>query len=427
MLTLLLVVFVLLLASGMPIAFAMSGSALAALVFRSDFPLDIFIQKTFSAGNSFSLLAIPFFVLAGELMTVSRLTDGLVALCDSLVGHVKSGMASVSVLACMIFAGISGSGVADTAAIGSVVIPQLTAKGYPRGLAASLLATAGALGPIIPPSILMIIYGSIAELSVGRLFLAGAVPGILMGLGFMAVAYVWNRKRGWESGSGRHFSLRKVGSTFQGAVLALITPIIIIGGIVSGIFTATEAGVVAAAYALGAALLTRRIGLRDIRTVLIRSSLISTLPLFIIATAAIFGWILAVQHFPEMVQRFLLTVSLGNRYLAAVLILSFLVFLGFFVEVISIMIIFTPILAPMAPTLGFDPIHWGLMMVVAINMGGVTPPVASQLYVAGSIAGCGLDEMSRYVFPFVAVMYAVLILCLFVPDVAMLLPRWVFR
>ncbi|HSC70507.1 MAG TPA: TRAP transporter large permease [Candidatus Methylomirabilis sp.] len=426
MLTLLIVTFAILLASGMPIAFAMSGSALAALVFLSDFPLDVFIQKTFSAGSSFSLLAIPFFVLAGELMTVSRLTDGLVELCDALVGHVKSGMASVSVLACMIFAGISGSGVADTAAIGSVVVPQLISKGYPRGMAASLLATAGALGPIIPPSILMIIYGSIAELSIGRLFLAGAMPGVLMGLGFMAVAYVWNTKRGWESGSGKRFSLQRVRTTFRGALLALVTPIIIIGGIVSGAFTATEAGVVAAAYALVAALATRRLAMANIRAALIRSGLIATLPLFIIATAAIFGWILAVQHFPEMVQSFLLSASLGSRHLAAALILSFLVALGFFVEVISIMIIFTPILAPMAGPLGFDPIHWGLMMVLAINMGGVTPPVASQLYVAGSIAGCGLDEMSRYVLPFVGVMYVVLILCLFVPGVAMFLPRLVF-
>lgn len=427
MLTLLIVSFAILLAFGMPIAFSMSGSALAALIFRSDFPLDVFIQKTFTAGSSFPLLAIPFFVLAGELMTTSRMTDGLVALCDALVGHVKSGMASVSILACMIFAGISGSGVADTAAIGTVMVPQLIAKGYPRGMAASLLATAGALGPIIPPSILMIIYGSIAELSVGRLFLAGAVPGVLMGLGFMAVAYVWNTRQGWEAGSGQTFRLRRVGTTLRGAIPALITPVVIIGGIVSGVFTATEAGGVAAVYALAVALGTGRIGLREVRAVLLRSSLICTLPLFIVSTAAIFGWILAVQHFPQMVQNFLLSVSLGNRFLAAVLILSFLVALGFFVEVISIMIIFTPILAPLGPALGFDPIHWGLMQVLAINMGGVTPPVASQLYVAGSIAGCGLDEMSRYVIPFVAVMYAALILVLFLPDVAMFLPRVVFK
>ncbi len=426
MLILLIATFAILLALGMPIAFAMSGSALTALLLRGDFPLDVFIQKTFTAGGSFTLLAIPFFVLAGELMTVSRLTDGLVALCDALVGHVKSGMASVSILACMIFAGISGSGVADTAAIGTVMVPQLVAKGYPRGMAASLLATAGALGPIIPPSILMIIYGSIAELSVGRLFLAGAVPGVLMGLGFMAVAYIWNTRRGWEAGSGKPFSWGRVGMSFRGAILALITPVVIIGGIVSGVFTATEAGVVAAVYALAAALVTGRIGFREIRAVLIRSSLICTLPLFIISTAAIFGWILAVQHFPQMVQGAVLSVSLGNRFLAAALILTFLVALGFFVEVISIMIVFTPILAPLGPALGFDPIHWGLMQVLAINMGGVTPPVASQLYVAGSIAGCGLDEMSRYVFPFIGVMYAVLILVLFVPDLAMALPRLVF-
>ena len=427
MLTLLVVTFAVLLALGIPIAFAMSGSALVALIFRSDFPLDVFIQKTFTAGSSFSLLAIPFFVLAGELMTVSRLTDGLVTLCDALVGHVKSGMATVSILACMIFAGISGSGVADTAAIGTVMVPQLIAKGYPRGMAASILANAGALGPIIPPSILMIIYGSIAELSVGRLFLAGAVPGIIMGLGFMGVTYVWNTKRGWEAGSGQPFSLRRVGTTFRGAILSLITPVIIIGGIVSGAFTPTESGVVAAVYALATAGLTGRMNLRSLREVLLRASLISTLSLFIVSTAAIFGWILAVQHFPETVQTFLLSVTLGNRFLAAVLILTFLVALGFFVEVISIMIIFTPIFAPLGPALGFDPIHWGLMQVVAINMGGVTPPVASQLYVAGSIAGCGLDEMTRYVFPFVGIFYAVLILVLFVPDVAMFLPRLVFK
>lgn len=427
MLTLLIASFAALLSLGLPIAFAMSGSALAAIVFRSDFPLDVFIQKTFNAGSSFSLLAIPFFVMAGELMTASRLTDGLVTLCDALVGHLKSGMATVSVLACMIFAGISGSGVADTAAIGTVMVPQLTAKGYPRGMAASLLATAGALGPIIPPSILMIIYGSIAELSVGRLFLAGAVPGVLMGLGFMTVAYVWNTKRGWETGSGRPFSLTQVGRSFRGAVFALVTPIIIIGGIVTGAFTPTESGVVAAVYGVLAAWLNRCLPLAELRRVLVRSGLISTLSLFIVSTASIFGWILAVQHFPQLVQHVLLAVSGGNRYVAAVFILTFIVALGFFVEVISIMIIFTPIFAPLGLALGFDPIHWGLMQVIAMNMGGVTPPVASQLYVAGSIAGCGLDEMSRYVFPFVTVMYVVLILCLFVPEVAMFLPRLVFK
>lgn len=419
--------FVLLILLATPIAFAMGGSALLTLLLRGDIPLTVVIQKTFAAGSSFSLLAIPFFVLAGEVMTASRMTVSLVKLCDALVGHVRSGLASVSILACMVFAGISGSGVADTAAIGTVMIPQLIEKGYPRGRAAAIIAAGGALGPIIPPSLLMIIYGSIAELSVGALFLSGAVPGIMMGLGFMAVTYVWNLRGKWESGSGQRFSVGRVAGSLPGAVLPLITPVIIIGGIVGGIFTATEAGVVAAVYALVTALASRNLGLMGLKAIFVRAMLISTLSLFIISMAAIFGWILAIQHFPQAVQHFLLTITRGNQFLSAALILSFLVGLGFVVEVISIMIIFTPILAPLGPALGYDPIHWGLLQVLAINMGGVTPPVATHLYVSGSIAGCGLGEVSRYVMPLTAVMYAVLILVLLFPDLAMYLPRLFFH
>jgi C4-dicarboxylate transporter DctM subunit len=427
MLAMLFAAFVLLILLGTPIAFAMSGSALLTLLILGNIPLTVVVQKTFTAGSSFSLLAIPFFVLAGEVMTASRMTVGLVKLCDALVGHVRSALASVSLLACMVFAGISGSGVADTAAVGTVMIPQLIEKGYPRGRAAAIIAAGGGLGPIIPPSLLMIIYGSIAELSVGALFLSGAIPGVLMGTGLILIAYIWNLRGRWESGSSRAFSVRRVVGSVPNAALPLITPVIIIGGIVGGVFTATEAGVVAAVYALMAALLSRNLHLRDLKRTFVRAMLIATLSLFIISMASIFGWILAIQHFPEAVQTFLLGITRGNQFLAAALILSFLVALGFVVEVISIMIIFTPILAPLGPALGYDPIHWGLLQVMAINMGGITPPVATHLYVSGSIAECSLGEVSRHVMPLAAVMYAVLLLVLLVPDVAMFLPRLFFR
>jgi C4-dicarboxylate transporter DctM subunit len=427
MIATLFIIFALLILLGTPIAFAMSGSALLTIVLLGDIPLSVIVQKTFKAGSSFSLLAIPFFVLAGEVMTASRMTGGLVRLCDALVGHVRSALASVSILACMVFAGISGSGVADTAAIGTVMIPQLIQKGYPRGRAAAIIAAGGALGPIIPPSLLMIIYGSIAELSVGALFLSGAIPGIIMGIGLILTAYIWNIRGRWESGSGQNFSTKRLVSCIPGATLPLITPVIIIGGIVGGIFTATEAGVIAAVYALVAAFASRNLPIKELKEIFVRAMLTSTLSLFIISMASIFGWILAIQHFPQIVQAFLLEITRGNQFLAAVLILSFLVALGFVVEVISIMIIFTPILAPLGPALGYDPIHWGLLQVLAINMGGVTPPVATHLYVSASIAECRLGEVSRHVMPLTAVMYAVLLLVLLFPDVAMFLPQLFFH
>ena len=426
MLTILFTGFFVMLVVAMPIAFAMSGSAILALVVQGQIPLTLVVQRIYAGGDSFPLLAIPFFIMAGELMTRSGMTDSLVDLCDALLGHLRNGLASVSILACMIFAGISGSGSADAAAIGTVMTPQLIGKGYPKGLAAAIIATGGALGPIIPPSILMILYGAIAEQSVGKLFLAGFVPGVLIGLGLMGVSYVWNLKQGWEAGSGRKPSLQALVRALGKAALPLGTPVIIIGGIVGGIFTATEAGVVATVYALAAALLTGRMSLGKIKTVLVRSGLLSSLSLFVVSMASIFGWIMAREGFPSTVSDVLLRISGGNSLLAATYVIVMLLILGFFVEVIAMMIIFVPVLAPLAPALGFDPIHWGLLMVLAMNVGGVTPPVGTNLFIAASIARCGLGEISRYVMPFVAVFCLVIFLVLMIPPLALWVPRIFF-
>jgi tripartite ATP-independent transporter DctM subunit len=420
-------VFLGMLLLGMPIAFAMATSAITALTFFSTIPLSVVVQKLFAAGSSYPLLAIPLFVLTGELMTLAGMTSQLVRFCDTLVGHWRGGLASVAILSCMIISGISGSGIADCAAIGTIMIPQLIGKGYPRGMASAIVGTGSALGPIIPPSILMVIYASIAEISVGALFLAGIVPGIVITGGLMGVAYAMNRRYGWDRAGGARATLREIGRAAREATLPLLGPVLIIGGIVSGAFTATEAGAVGAAYALFAVWWFGRFRLADLRAALVRTALISTLSLFIISMAGVFGWILAVENFPQAVRSLLVAVGLGSPTLTALYILTFLVLLGFFVEVISILIIFTPILAPMASLLGVDPVHWALLLVMAVNMGGVTPPVATNLYVSSSIARCSMDQTSRYVFPSVAVLYLVLVLTLFVPGFATLLPRLLMR
>jgi len=414
-------------ALGMPIAFAMAASAITTLAFFGNVPMSVVVQKVFAAGSSYPLLAIPLFVLAGELMTMAGMTAQLVRFCDSLVGHWRGGLAGVAILSCMIISGISGSGVADCAAIGTIMIPQLIGKGYPRGMASSIVGTGSALGPIIPPSILMVICASIAEISVGELFLAGFLPGFLITAGLMAVAYAMNLQAGWDRAGHRRATLREIGRAAREATLPLLAPVIIIGGIVTGVFTATEAGVVGAAYGLFAVWYYGRLTFGGLKEVFVRSALVSALSLFIISMAAVFGWILAVENFPQAIRSLLISLGMGSPTLTAIYILTFLVFLGFLVEVISMLIIFTPILAPMASALGMDPVHWGLLLVMAINMGGVTPPVAANLYVSSSIASCKLDETSRYVFPLVAVLYIVLILTIFVPGLATWLPRLFMR
>ena len=419
-------IFLGLLLLGMPIAFAMGTSAIAALAFFGSIPLSIVVQKLFAAGSSYPLLAIPLFVLTGELMTLAGMTAQLVRFCETLVGHWRGGLASVAILSCMIISGISGSGIADCAAIGTIMIPQLVRKGYPAGMASAIVGTGSALGPIIPPSILMVIYASIAEISVGALFLAGVLPGFAITAGLMLVAYVMNRRAGWDRAGRPRATPGEIGQAARDATLPLLGPVLIIGGIVIGAFTATEAGAVGAAYGLFAVWWFGRFRLPDLRAALVRTALVSTLSLFIISMAGIFGWILAVENFPAAVRTLLLAVGMGSPTLTALYILTFLVLLGFFVEVISILIVFTPILAPLAGPLGLDPIHWALLLVMAVSMGGVTPPVATNS-TSRAASPAAPWTTSRYVFPAVGVLYLVVVLTVFVPGLATLLPRWLMR
>jgi C4-dicarboxylate transporter DctM subunit len=421
-LSLLFVSFFALLFIGVPIAFAMAASAILALLAGTNVPLIIAVQRIYAGADSFSLLAIPFFIIAGEVMTVSRMTDAIVALCHSVLGRLRSGLAGVTVAACVIFSGISGSGSADTAAVGSVMIPQLVARGYPRGLAAAIVAVAGALGPIIPPSILMVIYAAIAEVSIGRMFLAGILPGLLIGAGLFGFLYVLNRYRGFEVPDEGRLDLREVGRALKGSALPLGTPLVIIGGIVGGVFTVTEASVVAAVYALVAAYLYRGLSWPESKEIFLRSGLLSSLSLFVIAMSAIFSWILAREGLPHIVIKLISSWS-GDQPLAGVfLVILALLVLGIFIEVLPLIVIFTPVLSPLGTALGYDPIHWGLLMIMTMNIGGVTPPVGSNLFIAASIARCNLSEMTSWAWALTGVHVVVVIVVALWPALALWIP-----
>jgi C4-dicarboxylate transporter DctM subunit len=417
--------FLVLLLLETPIAFAMGVSSLIALLFHPNLPLTLMISRMFVGVDSFPLMAIPFYILAGELMEKGGISERLVRFSTSLVGHLRGGLAMVAVLASMIFAGISGSAAADASAIGSIMVPAMIKKGYRRDFVVSIQASAAAIGPIIPPSILMIIYGSISGVSIGAMFMGGFIPGILIGLALMVGIHLFAKSQGYAGET--RATLFQVGRSFRDAVTALVLPLIIIGGILSGIFTATEAGVVAAVYAfLVSFLIYRELRLSMLRQILVSSALTSAMVMLIVSCSSIFGWLLAREGFPEMAVSALLSIS-DNPSVVLFLVLIFLLLLGCFIEIVAATIILVPVLAPIAAQFGFDPIHYAVIIVIALVVGGVTPPVGILLYITSGLAKVKLSEVTRTVWPFVAIMVGILLLAAYIPNMVLFIPNLFFK
>jgi len=423
MISALVIFFVIFLIIGVPIAFSIGLASMLSLSFAKGLPLLLVPQRMTVAADSFSLLAIPLFLLAGEMMNRGGITKRLVDFSNSLVGHVRGGIGMSSILASMIFAGISGSAVADTSAIGSILVPTMVEKKYKRGLVASLQACAGTMGPIIPPSILMILYGSITGVSIGGLFLAGFIPGVLIGLGLMLVTYVYSFIPGHEGMKGDAWGgWMAVWITFKRAILALVMPIIIIGGIISGIFTATEAGVIAVAYAFVVGLVYKELKLGDLPKMLVSSASITSMVMLIICTASLFGWLIAREQVPLAIGAFLSSVS-TNPAVFMVIVISFLLALGCVMEVIAAAMIFGPVLYLLGQQYGFDPVFFGLIVMVVLQFGGVTPPVGILLNISCGLAKTSTEEACRYLLPFLGIMILVIVICCIFPDLVMFLPR----
>ncbi|TVS01833.1 MAG: TRAP transporter large permease [Rhodobacteraceae bacterium] len=409
---LLFALFLLFLAMGVPIAVAIGAGTMIALD-QAGTPLLVMPQQMFQGINSFALVAIPMFILAGDIMSKGQVSERLVALAEALLGFLRGGLSIVSVLAGMFFAAISGSGAATTAAVGSTLIPELKRKGYDPASAASLIAASGTIGVVIPPSVPIIIYAVIAQESVARLFLAGIIPGIAMGVGLMAVALVQGYRRAYPRGAA--FSLRTIWRSFRAAFWGLMTPVIILGGIFSGYFTPSEAAVIAVNYAILVALfIYRDLSLRDLYHVLIRSAVTTAVIMIVISASAALSWALSSWQVPSAIANSVLGLS-TNTWMLLALILLLILLTGIFIETASALIILTPILLPLAVQLGIDPVHFGIIIVVGLAIGMITPPVAINLYVASSVTGLGLERIARAVLPYLAVLVLVLVLIAYLP------------
>ena len=410
---------------GIPISMSIGVSAVLYLLCYGSISLAVIAQQMTLGIDSFPLLAIPLFLLAGMIMSEANITTRIIGFANALVGRITGGLAMVMVISCMFFGAISGSGVADVTAIGSLMLPAMDQQGYKKGLSASLLGCAGSLGTVIPPSIVMIILGVTTGTSIGKLYLGGFIPGVFTGFCLMALAWVYAKRM--HLPPGEPFAVGKVVTAFRQAFLSLLTPVIIIGGIITGVFTATEAAAAASAYALVLGLFVyRSLKLSQLPGIFLRVAETTGIILFIISAAALFGWILAAEQIPQRLAAFFLSIS-QNYYVLLILINVLLLILGTFMETIAIIIIVVPVLMPLVTSLGMDPVHFGVMVTVNMAIGANTPPVGVDLIAACKVGQTTLDDAMPYIWPFVAAMTVALICVTFIPPLVTFIPQMFLR
>ncbi len=422
-------VFFALVLLGAPIALCLGIASLIVLEYLPGTPtVTLLIKSAVTAADSFPLVAIPLFVLAGEIMQRGGLSARIVRSAYTLVGRFKAGLAYVNVLASMFFAAISGSSPATVAAIGSIMVPEMEKAGYKRPFSAALTAASGIIGVMIPPSIPFIIYGVAANQSIGKLFLAGVLPGVLFGLGFMLLSRLIISSNMLEGSKLSEFKKEGAALAAKGhglrenAIWALIVPIIILGGIYGGVFTPTEAAGVAVVYALVVSLyIYRNLKWKDMWEILLRSSVTSVVCLVMVVMASSFGRLLTLQRVPVDIANFIISIS-HNPVIVLILINLMLLIAGMFMETIALIIILTPILLPIATQVGVDPIHFGVIMTVNLAIGFCTPPLGANLFIATGVAEVKLEDLIRKIVPFIITMIVMLMMVTFIPQLSMWLP-----
>lgn len=411
---------------GVPILLVMGIVGLSGILIEPGLVPALFPQKMFAMLDNFSLLALPYFILAGELVSAGGISKRLVEFAEAVVGHWRAGLAHASVVSSMVFAGVSGSSVADTSAIGSILVPAMKERGYKPGFAAALVACAGTIGAIIPPSMTMIVYGSMANVSIGGLFLGGIVPGILIGVGLMIVIYIYSLSESYPElrrTTGK-FVLRKVIQATISVWPALLAPVLVVGGILTGAFTATEAGVVACFYGFFIGFFVYRIlKLRDLPKIFIRAAVTTAMVSGIIGVAGAFGWLLAYLNFNDIVLHAITQIT-GSKTGVMLLLMGIMLLLTMFVDSMAILIIMIPVAVVIGRNFEIDEFQLGLMMVMATQIGSTTPPVAVLLFVATSIAGCSYSETVRYCWAFIIAEITVLLLVVFWADLAAWIPHY---
>ena len=421
MIVILLGSFLLLVALGAPIAFCTGVSALISL-FAAGTPLSAVAQRMFASADSFTLLAIPFFMLAGKLMEFGGISKRIITFVENLVGYVAGGIAVVSTLACMFFGAICGSSSGTVAAIGSVMMPSMEQNKYDKGFAGAVIATAGSLGILIPPSIPMIIYAVSLGVSVSDLFIAGIEIGIIAGIALIAYIMIKSKKCGYK-GIDKRPTLREVGRSFLSAIPALLMPIIVLGGIYGGFFTPTEAAAVACLYGfVVGCFFYRAYRVSDLLEIVLVSAKNTAIVMLIITTSALFGWQMTILQIPQLIASSILSIT-QNGTIITCMLLVFLIFVGTFMEGNAYIVILAPLLAPIVSELNINLIQFGIVMVVSVCVGTITPPLGLNMFTVCGICDVKIEQIIKHIMPFVLIMSGVLFLAAFWPDSSLLFVR----
>lgn len=416
-------VFFIMLFIGTPIAVCLAGTGIIWLLADPSMPNLVFASKIYGATDSFAYMAIPFFMMAGQVMEQTGITEKFIDFAKSIIGHVRGGVAHTATVAGVIMAGVSGSGNADTTAIGSLMIPALVNDGYEEGFAVSVVAAAGSLGPIIPPSVMMIVFSNAAGYDVGKVFMGGVVPGLIMAIGFMLIAYNYAKKH--NIGGGKFGGWKNVGRTFLRTVGALVMPFIIIFGIVAGVFTATEAGVVACVYGILYGIITKNLTLKGFLQGLADSCVAAVGPMMIITYSSIFSYMLTRMNVANMISNFCVA-NITSEWVFLLFVLIVTTIAGCFIDGMATMLMLLPVLTPVVTIMNIDFQHFALVYVMGLLTCQITPPVGNLIYVAASIQKTPVKKVVKSIIPFCVVMILVIFLCIFVPEFVTWLPNLIY-
>ena len=418
----LLVSFLLLMILGCPIAFCLLCSGTIYFMTNNMAPIMV-VQRLTEGANTFTLLAVPGFILAGNLMNSGEVTDRIFDFCGKLVGHITGGLGHANILASVVFAGMSGAAIADAGGLGAIELKAMHDAGYDDDFSLAVTGASSLVGPIIPPSVPAVVYGTVASVSIGRLFMAGAVPGAIMAIAMCVMVYIISKKRGYRKEEWCGF--RALFHSFRRAFLSLLTVVVILGGILAGIFTPTEAAIIATFYAIFLGFFYRTLTLKKLLAALKEASETTCTVMMIVCGATIFCYILSFERFPQMVANLFLT-YVDNKYMALFVINVFLVFVGMFMDSSPSIIILTPVFLPVVTAFGVDPVHFGIIMILNLMIGLLTPPVGMVLYVLSKVSSVPFERICKATVPYIIMFYIILQFITYIPQICLALPTWMY-